>query len=181
MHPIALAALMGLAPKVIEQFTGGASKPAQPQRQPAVISPIEAAQFTEIESGARRFQHDIGAKIPTMLGARSALPVAPSPQAPTARVWRVVPARPGLLSAAQTIEYARSDGLIVLGALSLILLPTGVECPWVLVAADPETARRLASPAGQLAIISDPKLAEKPAEEPKLVKPANGARDVAKA
>jgi len=104
----------------------------------------------------------------SMLGSRSAYPVPDPNLSPHGQVWLVVPLTPGLPCALDIIIPAHSrPDLVVLGSLSLVLLPNGTPVPMVFLIGPP-SASHLAlrqglnpdgspRPNGQFAMLRRPK------------------------
>lgn len=172
---IGLAAAFG--PQLAKLISGGDDKPVR-------VSRACADKCSRVELGSRHFDRDVSDKIPPLLAGYSAVPLPSSKFAPTARVYRLIPLRPDVPSALSELERARAEGRVVAGTLSLIYLSKGQPSGSLLVACHPRDARRLTTPAGQLAVIDPPAppAAEAPVEVAPTPEPeAKGAEPVAAA
>lgn len=178
---VALAAAFG--PKIVDAFIAPrAGQPAAPrQAPPQHVPPHLAAKFSRIgDDGVRRFDADIAQKIPFMLASRAVESLPASPRAPGAHLWRVVPSRHLAMPASAAVDAAKTDGLTVLGSLSLIYLPTGQPVPMLLVACPPNLVGALANASTDLAVLATPTL-DVPKEAPKPAAPTKQKNGVAAA
>lgn len=108
------------------------------------FTPMQLVQFTRIEGNFRAFSHDTAGVTLAMLGSRSAQPIQHPTLSQYGRVWRVVPLQAGLPRALDLVLQGYADpNAVVLGSLSLVLLPNGSPLPMVLVVG-PQAAQVLA-------------------------------------
>lgn len=150
LNPLTLGIAALVLPKVVDMLTAGGGQRSRK------FSPIEAARFTRLEDGARHFDADLSSKLPGILSTRSAVLEPQSPQAPDARVWKIVPLKRGLPVAAGVIKHGRSQGWDVYGSLSLAYLLSSKDVPMVLVTAPTGMSAELAGTQSQLALIDPP-------------------------
>lgn len=125
----------------------------------------DVALFTTYEGEVRHFDADVKAALLPLLDARGLRYVAASALAETAEqaaalaelgsFYMVVPLADGQVSAGETIRSCQGSGGVVLGSLSLVVLPLGgPEMPAMLVAIGGKALEKSANAAGEFAVLS---------------------------
>lgn len=124
-----------------------AEKAAQALPPPPDFTPAQMNYFTralpeEGQGGGqgrfRAFSVDTNHVTLMLLGARSAVPVKHESLQQYGQVWRVVPLQAGAPTALDVIQAAHRDpNQVVVGSLSLVLLPIGSPAPMILVVGPP--------------------------------------------
>jgi hypothetical protein len=108
---------------------------------PMVFLPAEVELFTHAVAGARTFDNDCARVMREDLKLRSAIPQhLPPEQAAIGSAFRVVPLRSDMPLASAVLEQAQASGATVIGSLSLAVLLSGIEAPYVLMVGGDELA-----------------------------------------
>lgn len=111
---------------------------------PPAFTPAQVHQFTSALGNFRAFDHDTAGVTLAMLASRSAVPATDAYLQQFGQVWKVVPLQQGAQSALDVVMAGHANpNLVVLGSLSLVLLPNGSPLPMVLVIG-PAAAQMLA-------------------------------------
>lgn len=113
-------------------------KDKPPPEPPLLFTPAQVELFTHLVSAegfkAREFDADAMKTMRLDLAERSAIPQElPPPIQAIATAWRVVPLNADAPRASEVVAAAHEAGATVLGSLSLVLLMSGIDAPYVLL------------------------------------------------
>lgn len=159
MNPLVIGIAAVLLPKIADLLQEKATKASAPARRRAPFTQWQVNRFTHLApDNARHFDADIGEKLARLCSTRAALLEPPSPRAPDAQIWKVVPiGTPKATGAAHVITQARAEGRDVYASLTLFLLPLGRPTDRMLLVTAPKGyAPYLAGQTSQLALLDPP-------------------------
>lgn len=167
-----------------------AERESAPVRAPEFSSEDLAEFVIPTANGkSRAFASDIADGIATLLEARSLEPVPPAVLSDDpdevrelgmlGSFYAVVPPKEGLPSAGQVVRECRRTGAVVVGSLSLVLLPGGDEGHAFVLAIGGRALADSANDAGGLAILfaPEPAPATEPAPPPKPEGPEAASKE----
>jgi hypothetical protein len=140
---------------------------------PVRFSQASIDKFTHAQGLARHFDPDVATNlIHAFAHLRSAVPLASPELGQLGQVYRVLPLQPGHPRLDEVLALAQQNHQVVLGSLSLPLLPTGDQAVMLVIVAQPGSERFAVArrPDCPFAVLGPPvEVKEPPAPQPEVI------------